>query len=59
MRVPRLAASRDGRDDRQLVAGLDRCVEVLEEADVFAIDEDVDEAADLADSSQMRSRIPG
>src|SRR5215468_3087991 len=46
--APRSAASRDGRDDRELVARLHRGVEVLEEADVLAVDEDVDEAPDLA-----------
>src|SRR5581483_5178043 len=42
--APRLAAARDRRDDRHLVAVLDRRVEVLQKADVLVLDEDVDEA---------------
>src|SRR5437867_191342 len=37
----------DRRDDRQLVARLERRVEVLEEADVLAVHEDVHEAPHL------------
>src|SRR4029077_1956573 len=44
--VPRAAGDR--RDDRDLVAVLDGRVEVLEEADVFVVGEDVDEAPHLA-----------
>src|SRR4030095_15661016 len=44
----RLASSRDGRHDRQLVARLERGLQVLEEADVLAVDEDVDEALHLS-----------
>src|SRR5262249_9334091 len=45
---PRSAASSDGRNDRQLVARLHRRVEVLEEPDVLAVHEDVDETPYLA-----------
>src|SRR5262245_5377407 len=48
MQAPRLASSRDGRHDGQLVAGLEGCLEVLEEADVLAVHEDVDEPLHLA-----------
>src|SRR4030095_13497272 len=41
MPAPRLPASRDGWHDRQLVARLEGGLQVLEEADVFAVDEDV------------------
>src|SRR4030095_12235789 len=44
----RLAPSRDRRHDRQLVARLERRLQVLEEADVLAVHEDVDEALHLA-----------
>src|SRR5262249_2618878 len=37
----------DGRNDRDLVGVLHRRVEVLEEADVLVVGEDVDEASDL------------
>src|SRR5262245_2773667 len=43
-----LAAARDGRDDRDLVRILDRRLQVLEEADVLVVGEDVDEPPDLA-----------
>src|SRR5437870_5436723 len=45
---PRLAASGDRRDDRQLVPRLEGRVEVREEADVLAVDEDVHEAPHLS-----------
>src|SRR5439155_918853 len=41
------AASGDRRDDGQLVTRLERRVEVREEADVLAVDEDVHEAPHL------------
>src|SRR5262249_25323929 len=41
-------AASDGGDDRDLVAVLDRRLEVLEEADVLVVGEDVHEAAHLA-----------
>src|SRR6187549_3350160 len=44
---PVLSPPGDGGHDRQLVARLERRLEVLQEADVLAVDEDVDEAADL------------
>src|SRR5262245_4447805 len=44
----RLPPSRDRRNDRQLVTRLERCLQVLEEADVLAVDEDVDEALHLS-----------
>src|SRR3989449_11692456 len=47
MRVAALAASGDRRHDRQLVARLERRVEVGEEADVLAVYEDVHEAPPL------------
>src|SRR5204863_8696071 len=40
-------APRDGRDDRQLVAVLDRRGEVVEVADVLVVEVDVDEPAQL------------
>src|SRR5438552_967646 len=43
-----ISASGDGGDDAQLVAVLDCRGEVVEVADVFVIEVDVDEAADLA-----------
>src|SRR5262245_58976250 len=43
----RLAPSRDRRHDRQLVARLERCLQVLWEADVLAVHEAVDEAPRL------------
>src|SRR5881296_1005877 len=46
--VPPLGASRDRRDDRHLVARLDGRVELLQEADVLAVHEEVHEAPDLA-----------
>src|SRR3989454_412292 len=48
MGMAALAASRDRRDDRQLVARLERRLEVLQEADVLAVDEDVHEAPHLS-----------
>src|SRR5438445_6230873 len=48
MRVAALAASGDRRHDRQIVARLERRVEVREEADVLAVDEDVHEAPHLS-----------
>src|SRR5882724_12006478 len=48
MRMAALAASRDRRDDRQLVARLERRLEVLQEADVLAVDEDVHETPHLS-----------
>src|SRR5215470_127384 len=46
---PRLPspASGDGRDDRDLIAGLERGLGALQEADVFLVDVEVDEAAHL------------
>src|SRR4051812_2146883 len=41
-------AAGDGRHDRDLVAVLDRRIEVLEKPDVFVVGEDVDEAPHLA-----------
>src|SRR5207244_4317667 len=46
--VVRLGAARDCRDDAYLVAGLEDAFEAQEEAHVFAIDVDVDEAPDFA-----------
>src|SRR6185295_16196834 len=43
----RLASSGDRRNDRQLVTGLEGGVEVLQEADVLAVHEDVHEASHL------------
>src|SRR6185295_11175579 len=43
-----LAAAGDGRDDGDLVRVLDRRLQVLEEADVLVVGEDVHEAPDLA-----------
>src|SRR5262249_36094664 len=47
-RCDALTAARDGRNDRYLVTSLEVCLEPLEEAYVFTVDVDVDEAADLA-----------
>src|SRR3989475_11869214 len=47
MGMAALAASRDRRDDGQLVARLERRLEVRQEADVLAVDEDVHEASHL------------
>src|SRR5262249_42927912 len=46
--APRSAAAGDRRHDRELVARFHRRVEVLEKADVLAVDEDVDEAPHMA-----------
>src|SRR6516165_4732987 len=43
-----MSASGHGGDDRQLVAVLDRRGEIIEIANVLIVEEDVDEAADLA-----------
>src|SRR5579875_1497219 len=47
-RVLSASAARDGGDDADFVAGLERRRQPGEEAHVFAVDEDVDEAAQLA-----------
>src|SRR5688572_10743013 len=47
-RANRSASTGNGRDDRDLVRVLDRRIQVLEEANVFVVGEDVDEAPDLA-----------
>src|SRR5262249_11558228 len=47
-RIRLLATAGDRGNDGHLVAGLHGRVEVLEEADVFAVHEDVDEAAHRA-----------
>src|SRR5918993_2292229 len=45
--LPYSSAARDRRHDAQLVAGLDRGLELLEVADVLVVQVDVDEAVEL------------